>query len=221
VTGRLVVMTGTGTGIGKTHLSEALLLGLRRLGRRAVGLKPIESGVAPGVITDAARLSSASAFHVKPFGLALVRPVSPHLAARLEGVTLDVEALVAGVAAARLAADIVLVELPGGLFTPLAPGLVGVNFAARLGPEVLLLAAPDRLGVLHDLIATCRAAGSGPARIDGIVLIAPEVPDESTGTNAGELADYVSVPVLASVPRGSPADLADSPALGQLLSRLK
>ena len=221
MTGRLVVLTGTGTGIGKTHLGEALLLGWRRAGRRALGLKPIESGVAPGVTTDAERLSSASGFHVKPFGVALAHPVSPHLAARLEGVTLDLETLLDSVAAARLSADVVLAELPGGLFTPLAPDFLGADLAARMGPDILLLAAPDRLGVLHDVIAATRAAASVPARIDGVVLIAPDVPDASTGTNAEELASYVSVPILASVPRGSPADLADNPALALLLSRLK
>ena len=37
-------VTGTDTGAGKTHASVALLHGLRRLGRRALGMKPVASG---------------------------------------------------------------------------------------------------------------------------------------------------------------------------------
>ena len=221
MTARLVVLSGTGTGIGKTHLGEALLLGWNRAGRRAIGLKPIESGVVAGVTTDAARLAGASAFHVKPFGVALRHPVSPHLAARLEGITVDIAGLCAGIASARRDADVVLVELPGGLFTPLAPDVLGVHLAARLRPDAVLLVAPDRLGVLHDAIAATRAAASVPLQIDGVVLVAPLAPDESTGSNAHELAAHLAVPVLASVPRASPAELAVDSALAALFSRLE
>ena len=204
---RLIVVAGTGTEIGKTHLAEALLRAMGAAGLRVAGLKPVESGVGAGE-SDRARLSRASTFHVQPFGVALKAPVSPHRAAREEGVTLPLDALAAGIEATRSDADFVLVELAGGLFTPLSPSMLNADFALRLAPDFLLLVAPDRLGVLHDVLATTRAAAATALRIDGIALVQPERRDASTGTNAAELAAFAPVPVLATVPRAAPSTLA-------------
>src|ERR1700722_4042531 len=116
---RLVVITGTGTEIGKTHLAEAVLLALRAAGCRVVGVKPVESGVGQGP-TDAARLAAASSFHVKHFGVALKAPVSPHRAARAEGVTVPIGGRAEPTEPPGAGADFVMVEPPGGLFPPLA-----------------------------------------------------------------------------------------------------
>ena len=224
MTARLVVLTGTGTGIGKTHFGEALLRAAGQAGLRAAGLKPVESGVGEGT-TDAARLAAASTFHVKHEGLAFALPVSPHLAARAAGVALDLGPLVAWIGRVRAGADLVLVELPGGLFSPLvAPPdgalLVNADLAARLAPDAVALYAPDRLGVLHDVGAATRAAAGVPLRIDLVVLGAPEVPDASTGTNAGELRAIVAPPVLGPVPRGTPEELAEGPVIRAALAGL-
>jgi dethiobiotin synthetase len=222
VAGRLIVVSGTGTGIGKTHFAEALLLALRETGRRVVGLKPVESGVVPGSEgdSDSARLSRASSFHVKHEAAVFPDPVSPHLAARWRGVTLQAEALEAPLQAARIQADAVVAELPGGLFTPLAPDLLNADLAARLRPDALLLVAPDRLGVLHDVTATARAASAMSLDLTAIVLMAPEEPDRSTGLNAPELPPLVSIPVFGPLPRASSGDLARSRELQIILQRL-
>jgi len=224
--GRLVVISGTGTEIGKTHASEALLLAWRARGLRAVGVKPVESGV-PGdadshaaARTDAARLARASALHVPRFCVALRDPISPHLAARREGITIRPEPLVEAVHALLPSADLVLVELPGGLFSPLSDTLLNADLAARLVPDAVLLVAPDRLGVLHDTIAATRAAAAMALRIDGLILVAPDRPDASSGSNATELARFVPAPVLATVGRAPPAELALTPAVVRLASEL-
>jgi dethiobiotin synthetase len=220
VTGRLIVVTGTGTGIGKTHFAEALLLAWQRLDRRVTGLKPVESGVGDGDVStsDASRLARASSFHVKHRTTAFVEPVSPHLAARHQGLTLDAGLFVAPATAARAEADGVVLELPGGLFTPLAPGLLNAHVAAALRPDALLLVAPDRLGVLHDIGASVRAAQAMPLQVDGLVLVTPEHPDVSTGRNGPELPGLVPVPLLATLPRSTPAELAKSPEVSLIVA---
>ncbi|MFZ5895919.1 MAG: dethiobiotin synthase [Myxococcota bacterium] len=97
---RRVVVVGTGTGVGKTAVSCALL---RALGRvhpsvRAMGLKPIETGITPDRTgSDAALLEAASVGFEAPSNhplYALREPVSPHLAARLAGLpSLDIAAV--------------------------------------------------------------------------------------------------------------------------------
>jgi dethiobiotin synthetase len=206
--GRLVVVTGTGTGIGKTHASEALLFALVAAGVRALGIKPVESGVDGTSASDSERLAAASSFHVELFAYPLRTAIAPHLAAEREGVTLDPERIRSSIEEARHQADLVLLELPGGLFSPLTPANLNADFASTLDATKLLLVSPDRLGVLHDVVAAVRAAATVPIRIDAVLLVAPEIPDLSTGTNAAELARLVAAPVLATVPRGTPRELA-------------
>jgi dethiobiotin synthetase len=215
----LVVVTGTGTGIGKTQLSGALLLAWsRRLHDAGIaapavaGLKPVETGVRRGGGEgDGGTLERLSTFHVKrfPAPYLLARAVSPHLAARDEGVTVELLILERYVMAVReAAADGVVVELAGGLFSPLAPGLCNADVARALAGDRVLLVAPDRLGVLHEVAATTCAARTVGVMLSAIVLVTPEAPDASTGTNAGELSHVTDLPVLAVLPRGSIHELA-------------
>jgi 8-amino-7-oxononanoate synthase len=216
----LWVVAGTGTGIGKTHVAEALLRAWaqHRPGARLVGLKPIESGVSGGTATDAERLASASTFHVKQEGYALSAPLSPHLAAREEGLVIDLDHVAALVARARDGSDGVLLELPGGLFTPIAPGKSNADLAAAIAPTFVLLVAPDRLGVLHEVAAATRAAATVPLRIHGVILVAPATPDPSSGRNAAELFATAGIPVIASVPRATTTEIALMPEWLSLLS---
>ena len=72
-----------------------------------------------------------------------------------------------------MAAPITIIETAGGLFTPLGRGVTNLDLVRALGPSVVLLVAPDRLGVLHELTATLGFAHANGARIDGVVLSRP------------------------------------------------
>jgi dethiobiotin synthetase len=219
--GKLIMVSGTGTGIGKTHFSEALVLALAQRYRRVAGLKPIETGMGEAMVSDAARLERVSTFHVKPFGYVFAEPVSPHLAARETDTPIRLDVLVPLIHAARATADVLLVELPGGLFSPLSDTEVNADLVRAAGPDVTLLVAPDRLGVLHEVIATHRAAATAAIDLDGIVLVAPERPDASTGLNGPELTRLTDVPVVAALGRGAPPDLATGTALRDLTLHLQ
>ncbi len=222
MTGRLLVITGTGTEIGKTHVAEAVLLALGAAGVRAAGVKPIESGVGEDDSgSDAGRLRRASTFHVKPFGVALRAPVSPHRAARDEGVTLPLGDLAAQVQAALPTGDLPARGAPRRALHPLTDAALNADFVALLRPDVLLLVAPDRLGVLHDVLAATRAARAASLGIHGIVLVTPERPDASTGTNAADLAAYTPIPVLATVPRAPVSLLAADPSLALIVAAIR
>jgi dethiobiotin synthetase len=218
--GRLIVVSGTGTGIGKTHVSEALLIALCEFCPKVAGLKPIETGMGEATISDAARLERVSSFHVKPFGYVFAEPLSPHLAARDANTPIELDVLVTLVEAARATVDALLIELAGGLFTPLSDATFNADFARAMAPDATLLVAQDRLGVLHEVISTHRAASTAEVEIDGIVLVVPEQADLSTGLNAAELERVLDVPVVARLGRGSPRDLAAEPDMRALAERL-
>jgi dethiobiotin synthetase len=129
---RLVLVTGVGTEIGKTHLATALVAAWGRH-EPVFGYKPIESGVAGSVGPDEAALEAASTFHVKhpPLHVRLRAPVSPHLAARLEGRTISLSEVARSVLALRGEAHLV-VELAGGLFSPLTDEATNADQALLL-----------------------------------------------------------------------------------------
>lgn len=213
----LVVVTGVGTEIGKTHVASALLLAWGRQ-EPVIGYKPIESGVVGEIGADEAQLERLSTFHVKHpvHHVRLRAPLSPHLAARLEGRTIDLAAILGAVRALRREAT-VIVELPGGLFSPLANTCVNADLVSQLRPDHTLLVAPDRLGVLHDVRAVHEAAVGRGLRLAGVVLNAAAAPDGSSSTNADELSLTSGMTVLASLPRGAVEALADSAAIGALV----
>jgi dethiobiotin synthetase len=105
-----VVITGTGTGVGKTHLAVGLLGALRHKGSVVAGFKPIETGLVVGASSDADRLARASSFHVKQPLFAYEEAVSPHLAARIEGRPINRELVRGTVFALRAEAHAVVVE---------------------------------------------------------------------------------------------------------------
>lgn len=180
-----VVVCGTGTEVGKTHVGTAVAAALRARGVRCAALKPIESGGS----ADARALEAASAFHVKlPPPYQFGEPLSPHLAARREGRAIRLDAVIAWIEASSRGAETIWIETAGGLFSPVSDQATNADLVKAIAPNQIVLVAMDRLGVLHDLRAVLLAAR--PLGLPAIrtVLSTPSVPDGSTGTNAGELS---------------------------------
>ncbi len=203
---RLIVL-GCGTGVGKTRFCVALLRALAAQGASTVGLKPIESGVAPGLGSvpgsDAAALNHAATLRPSSQGrpvYALGAPVSPHLAAKMENLRIDEQVAAdfrcekarEAEVAIHIAPHIAIwsiVETAGGVFSPLSNTATNLDLALALEPATWsALVAADALGVLHDVSATLQAMRSRNRAPDHLVLSAARAPDASTGTNAAELA---------------------------------
>nr|MBA2538798.1 dethiobiotin synthase [Deltaproteobacteria bacterium] len=151
----IIAVAGTGTGVGKTHVACALVGGLRDAKKRAVGWKPVESGVtAESINTDEALLAAISGGPAAPT-LRLKAPVAPNVAARRENVTIDPVAIRTALAELNQKHEIVVLELAGGLFSPFDDTLDNAEWLARsnLAPRVLLVGW-DRLGILHEVSST-------------------------------------------------------------------
>jgi dethiobiotin synthetase len=186
----LIVVLGTGTEIGKTHASIAVTSALTAMGLSVSALKPIESGVPLNpteATTDFGSLAAFSSYPAHPPPYAFADPVSPHLAARRAHVTIDIERITAWVQGH--AARIVLVETAGGMLSPIDKTHTNLDLARALKPDFVLLVAPDRIGVLHDVTATLHAYRTLASELPSPVLLLqpPATPDTSTGTNADEI----------------------------------
>jgi len=195
-----VVVVGTGTEIGKTHVTTCLLSYARAQRRRVRAYKPIATGI-ESACEDAVRHAEALAAPYLHPTFAYRRPVSPHLAAREEARPIDLGAIRQYADDMGRDADAVIIEGAGGLFTPLSETITNLALVQCLLPAVLVLVAPDRLGVLHDVGACSAAARASGLEISAVVLSAPSAADESTGSNALELARIGLGPIAGVFPR--------------------
>ena len=111
-----VFITGTDTGVGKTPVSSALLLAIRRRALTAYGYKPVASGcVRRGedwVSEDAERLRAYSTTPTPDLALlnpeALPEPIAQHLAAAPAGRELELPPLRAAQQALALGAHCIV-----------------------------------------------------------------------------------------------------------------
>ena len=187
----LVAVVGTGTEVGKTHVSCTLLAAAVRAGVSCVGLKPIESGYRDDAEHDAGRLAAACAGELVEPLYRFAEAVSPHLAARRTGVEVKPGRVSDWVTEQwhRTGYQFVLVETAGGLLSPLGEGVSNMDAVAALRPDAVLLVGADQLGVLHDVASVLLALdGTGLSSRTVVALSAPAQNDASTGTNAAELA---------------------------------
>jgi dethiobiotin synthetase len=199
----LVVVLGTGTGVGKTHVTAALgqALTAANPGATVVALKPVETGIqpwngSPCPGSDAAKLEFVShGSPRRPHPLYAFRePISAHLAARRAKVRISLPSLVRWVHGSQhtlhdttgLAASWVLVETAGGALSPLTAKVTNADFARMLGPAIWVLVAPDSLGVFHDVRATLLGLSAISRAPDYLVLSQARTPDAATGLNAPE-----------------------------------
>jgi adenosylmethionine-8-amino-7-oxononanoate aminotransferase len=200
--GRIVAVTGTGTGVGKTVLTAALCAALRRRGMDCRAAKMVATGVPPGtdaedaVLLGAAMGAAASEAVLATFAL----PRSPLAAAAAEGRKLDVEALARSIEAAAAGCDLLLVEGVGGLLVPLSPRRTVRDLLRRLDAGVVV-AAPAGLGTINHTALTVEAALGAGLRVIGVVLV-DAAGDEPAfiAENAAQIADQCRVPVLGVLP---------------------
>jgi dethiobiotin synthetase len=176
VSARGVFISGTDTNCGKTCVGQALARDARAAGKRVRILKPVETGCeerhGSRVPADALALAEAAGddrpmASLCPFRLSL--PAAPEIAARQEGVRIELEPLLQAFEATAADADLVLVEGAGGLLVPLAPGLDMAGLAEALGLPILVVARAS-LGTINHTRLTLEALRSRGLALCGVVF---------------------------------------------------
>jgi len=205
-------VAGTDTGVGKTHVSAALLHALARSGHAAVGMKPIASGCewrdGAWHNDDVAQLRAASAVRVPPeqtCPFLLRTPCSPHLAAVADGVRITREPILAAFDALRAQAGAVVVEGVGGFRVPLDTGEDAwdtADLATMLALPVVLVVGL-RLGCLNHAMLSAEAIRARGLPLAGWVAnrIDPAMPlaDDNIATLRDALAAF-DAPHLGTLP---------------------
>jgi len=187
-------VTGTDTGVGKTHVSRLILGLLRSIGVDAVGYKPVACGDREDAILLAEASGGLDLELVNP--VHLQSPVAPQVAALLENRRLDPQSLIDGYHRLATSHDVVIVEGAGGWEVPVNDGFRISDLAFALRLPVLLVVA-NRLGALNHAILTVEAIRNKGLECIGIVLnqLGDEL-DTAMITNKGVIAELTGVPLV-------------------------
>jgi dethiobiotin synthetase len=196
------MVTGTGTGVGKTVATAALASHARQAGLDVAVCKPVQTGVAAGDddLREIGRLSAVTEL------AGLVRypqPMAPAAAAEVAGTRLpsrtDVLSLIRGTDRAH---RLTLVEGAGGLLVELADaGVTLRDLAADLHAAVLVVATAG-LGTLNHTALTLEAVAKQNLSCAGVVIGSwPVRPDAVDTSNSAALARLA--PLRAVLPAGA------------------
>ncbi|MGW5849724.1 dethiobiotin synthase [Streptomyces sp. NPDC055254] len=202
----VLVVSGTGTEIGKTVVTSAIAAAAVAAGRSVAVLKPAQTGVGPDEPGDAAEAVRLAGPAVT--GVELARypePLAPDTAARRSGLPALAPAEIAR-AAARLAEthDLVLVEGAGGLLVRFDEAGHSLADVAGLLDAPVLVVAPAGLGTLNSTALTAEALRARSLTALGVVVGSwPAAPDLASRCNLADLPRVSGLPLLGAVPAGA------------------
>jgi dethiobiotin synthetase len=196
-----LIVTGTGTGVGKTVVTAALAACAS--GKVAV-VKPAQTGLRPGEDGDLAEVSRLSGIQDLHEFARYPDPLSPERAAVRSGLP----ALALDDAVQRILAldrELVLIEGAGGLLVRYADdGWTVADLACRLGaPAVVVTTAA--LGTLNATALTLEAMATRGIELAGLVIGSwPTVPGLAERCNVADLQAVAGVPLSGALPEGLP-----------------
>lgn len=166
-------VVATGTEVGKTVIS-ALLMARYGHGNELAYWKPVASGARDERDSETVAQLCPGA-KILPESYLFAEPLSPHLAARLEGRSVDPERLVAdhrAHLAARNGAAMVI-EGVGGVLVPLRDGgPLLIDLMAELAAPCLVV-AQSTLGTINHTLLTLEALRRRRLPVAGVVLNGP------------------------------------------------
>ena len=210
-------LTGTDTGAGKTFATCALLQAARATGRRALGMKPVDSGcqwTEQGWRNDDALALIAHGSggvdyaQVNPY--ALPAATAPEIAAALAGTEVELAPILAAHAGLAARADRVFVEGVGGWLAPLSHTLDQPALVRALGLPVILVVGL-RLGCLNHARLTAGAILGDGFTLAGWIASDVDPGLEYSGEYFEALRRLLPAPLLGRlphVPDGGPAAIA-------------
>lgn len=202
-------IAGTDTEVGKTKVTESLLLTAQSLGKSTLGLKPLAAGAdeldGKWSNEDARALMAASSIKlpyesVNP--VLLKEPMAPHIAADRENKRLSTQNLVGFCRGTMMTAkaDVTLIEGAGGWKVPLNYQETLADVAKALQLDVILVVGM-KLGCLNHALLTAEAIERDGLKLRG--WIANRMTEDMNGLeeNIQTLQRLIRAPLVGVLPK--------------------
>ena len=191
------IITGSDTDVGKTLVSAVLMKSLS-----GTYWKPVQSGASSDSDRRSIQLLTGLADdHFMDEAYSLKEPLSPHQAAKLDGITIDPAKIVLP-PMDQLAHKPLIIEGAGGTMVPMTDNYLMIDLFADLGLPVLVVCR-NRLGVINHMLMTLEVLKSRNIPIVGFI--------SSGGTGNPDNLDTISrmsgLPLLGVIPEMSQDDV--------------
>lgn len=183
---KLVFVTGTDTGVGKTLLTAILARYLIITGRSVAALKPVSTGSrADAELLFNVQEGRLTLEQINPFHFTM--PAAPCVAAAAEGARLVPAKIIRHIEKFRTKAELLLVEGVGGLMVPFTHKFTVRDLICQLRCHVLVV-APNRLGVINHALLTIEALAAATPLSVTLVLMNQVAPDDTQDSNPALLS---------------------------------
>lgn len=174
--GKLLFVVGTGTEIGKTHVSKILLKEAMEKAEKVAGLKPVETGKETfgkeleG--SDSYAFAEITGKNIEDVNrYFFTKPMSPNLAAKLDGREIDIKEIKALIDKNIVENEVIVVEGAGGLLVPYRDNYTFLDLLVdyRKKAEVILV-APNILGTINHTLMTIDVLKRNDIKIKEVIL---------------------------------------------------
>lgn len=180
--GSVFAVVGIDTDVGKTVATGLMARSLRQMGKTVITQKLVQTGCA-GYSEDILTHRQIMGCGLLPdddegltCSYVLPTPCSPHLAARLAGITIDPERIRQATVELRRRYQVVLLEGAGGLFVPLAEDFTLLDYLKDEGFPLILVTS-SRLGSINHSICALEALQRRDMVLAGLVYNRLETSD--------------------------------------------
>ena len=201
-------ITGTDTGVGKTIITAALILAVRRIGFKTGGMKPIETGClrqgdvlvpSDGMFIKRIAHMEEKIGHITP--CCFKSPLAPLPASEIEGIAVDLEKIGKAFADISKKYDVVIVEGIGGLLVPVTKDYSVIDMAKDFHLPLIVVSRPT-LGTINHTMLTVNYALKEGLRVAGIIINYNQPPESTLAeaTNPEIIKRISPVPVIGIFP---------------------
>jgi dethiobiotin synthetase len=221
---KIVFITGTDTGVGKTVVTALLLRYLRERGVNALAMKPFCSGGREDAellhqlqtgnpqAETARRKYEVTLDEVNPFYFA--QPLAPWVAVKQGrgGKQVPLKTVLRKISELQKRCDVLLIEGSGGLLVPLGERYTVLDLIRALPCRVMVV-GQNKLGVInHSLLALC-ALQVSDVEVSALVLTNCKKGDFSSSTNLDVIEKWSNC--------GGQLGVFEVPYLGKQVSSLR
>jgi len=203
-----IFVTATDTSVGKTTIAAGLIGYLKRLGIDIGVMKPVASGA---MECDTGKLISQDAEMLVKFSgttdpwewinpYCLATAATPALAAKIEGITIDLDVISEAFVKISNKHEFVVVEGAGGVMSPLFEQLVMLDLICLLELPALIVTRSS-LGTINHTLMTFQCLKMRDVDVLGFMLNRfPRSPNLAESTNAELISRVGGIDYLGSIP---------------------